>query len=67
MLKIPLILLSAIVNAIICTVVCQRLLMYLNDLGVERHINLIITILCAVCLYAYIIYNSKLRDFTKGK
>ena len=66
LLILPVILISVLVNVLICSITSQTVFIQLITYGVEKHIALTISIAVAVGTYSYIVFYHRIRNFIKG-
>jgi hypothetical protein len=59
---IPVLLLLTFANVLICFIVSQTFLFQLIELGLNKNLALIISVLVAIGTYTYIIFNHKIRN-----
>lgn len=64
---IPVIILTTIINVILCSIVSQTLMIHLLMSGVDKYVALIIAVIVAALTYTYIIYYHKIRNLFLDK
>jgi hypothetical protein len=60
-----LIVLTTIINVLLCTYVSTNIMLYLISTGVEKNLSLLIAFAVAIFIYFYILFNYKARNFIK--
>jgi len=66
LLILPAILISVLVNVLICSITSQTVFIQLIACGVEKHIALIIAIVVAIGTYSYIVFYHRIRYFIEN-
>jgi hypothetical protein len=61
----PAIILTTILNVLICSAISNMVLYHLITNGTNKNLSLLISIIVAVGIYSYIVFYSKIRQFIK--